>query len=65
MRQKLFASIRTKGYNELTDKMEIHSQSQKTYFWLPKWGRGEGYIRRLGITQSTIYKTDNQQGPTV
>ena len=53
--------------NELIYKTETHSQTQKTNLWLPKGkngGRG-----KLGVwdqqIQTTIYKIDKQQGPTV
>ena len=47
-----------KNRNRLTDF--------ETKLWLPK---GKGWRDRLGVwykhIYSTIYKTDNQQGPTV
>ena len=53
--------------NELIYKTETDSQIQKTNLWLPK-GEGEGRDK-LGVwdqqIQTTIYKIDKQQGPTV
>ena len=54
--------------NELIYETEKGTQMQKTNLWLPK---GEWGWRRdkLGVwnqqIQTTIYKIDKQQGPTV
>ena len=53
--------------NELIYKTETDSQTQKTNLWLPK-GKGGGRDK-LEVwdqqIQTTIYKIDKQQGPTV
>ena len=53
--------------NELTDKTEINSQTQKTNLWLPKRGRlggVEGGLNKLRVwnqqIQTTIHKTHNK-----
>ena len=53
--------------NELTLKIERDTQTSNTNLGLPKRKGGKGEIRRLGLTytHTTIYKTDNQQQPTV
>ena len=52
--------------NKLIYKTKTDSQTQKTNLWLPK-GKGGG--DKLGVwdqqIQTTIYKIDKQQGPTV
>ena len=48
--------------NELIYKTETDSQTQKTNLWLPG-ERGEG-VWDYNI-QTTAYKIDKQQGPTV
>ena len=60
-------NLKKKDTNEHTYKTEIDPQTQKTNLWLPMgkgWGRD-----KLGIWDehiyTTIYKIDNQQGPTV
>ena len=53
--------------NELIYKTETDSQTQETNVWLPK-GKGSrgGINQEVGINiYTTIYKIDNQQGPTV
>ena len=53
--------------NEVVYKTETDSQTSKTNLQLPK-GKG-GWTDRLGVwdwhIHTTIFKTDNQQGPTV
>ena len=55
--------------NELTYKTETDSQTEKPNLWLPKGKRGGGRRDKLGVwdqhIQTTIYKIDKQQGPTV
>ena len=57
---------KTKHTNELIYKTEIDPQIQKTNLWLPK---GKGRRDKLGVwgqhIHTTVYKIDNQQGPTV
>ena len=54
-----------KDTNELIYKIEMDLQILKTNLMVTKretlWGGGINW--KLGVT--TIYKTDNQQGPTV
>ena len=53
--------------NELIYKVESDLQILKTNSWLPKGKHGRGH--KSGAwgehTYTTIYKIDNQQGPTV
>ena len=52
--------------NDLIYKAETDSQTQKANLWLPKGKAGRD---KLGVSdqriQTTIYKIDKQQGPTV
>ena len=56
-----------KDTNELLYKTERDLQTQKTNLWLPK--EKEVGKNKLGVwnqqMQTTIYKIDKQQGPTV
>ena len=54
--------------NELIYETETDPQTQTTGLWLPKGKEGEGG-NKLGVwdqqIQTTIYKINKQQGPTV
>ena len=56
-----------KDTNELIYKTETDLQILKTNLWLPE-GKHVGWDKsgaRDAHTHTTIYKIDNQQGPTV
>ena len=66
--QKSVAFLYTNNKGTYIYKTEIDPQTQKTNLWLPK-GKGGGEKDKLGVWDeqifTTIYKIDNQQGPTI
>ena len=60
-------NLKKKGTNELIYKTETNSQTQKKNLWLlGVWIRGR-YSQGIwdGHVHTTVFKMDNQQGPTV
>ena len=59
-------SLRRKDINELTFQIETHRHRKKLYDYQSGGGVRGGIIYEAEIVRYTsIYKIDNQQGPTI